>query len=105
MKKEFKEKIKKISTKIDTCNASVSWWEKLVLEILNELDLIQSKPATGESEERVLVLKDRLIKLIPRGDFELQVLNELEKEFEEMILNEKKQRKTKKKSPPKRKSL
>lgn len=105
MKKEFAEKVDKISEKIDLCNKSVAWWEKLVMDVVDELDLIRSKPSSAKSVKRDRVLTERLSKLVQRGDLELRVINKLEKEFDDLIKNESRQRQTKKKSPPKRKDV
>lgn len=105
MREDFKEKLDSISAKIDLCNKSITWWEGAIIDILDELDLIRSKPSSKKSDERDAALVAKLIKLIPRGDLELKIVNDLEKEFEKLVNNESKQRKTKKKSPPKRKDL
>lgn len=105
MREDFKEKLDSISAKIDLCNKSISWWEGAIIDILDELDLIRSKPSSKKSDERDAALVAKLIKLIPRGDLELKIVNDLEKEFEKLVNNESKKRKTKKKSPPKRKDL
>ena len=105
MRDEFKEKVDSISAKIDLCNKSITWWECAVIDILDELDLIRSKPSSKKSDERDAALVAKLIKLIPRGDLELKIVNDLEKEFEKLVDNEKKHKKTKKKSPPKRKGI
>lgn len=105
MKKDFKRKIDIISAKIDLCNKSIGWWEDGVIDILNELDLIRSKPSSKKSDARDAFLVAKLTKLIPRGELELKIVNDLEKEFEELVSNENKQKKTKKKSPPKRKGI
>lgn len=105
MRNELKEKIDSISAKIDLCNKSISWWEGSVVDILDELDLIRSKPSSKKSDERDAALVAKLMKLIPRGDLELKIINDLEKEFEKLVDNESKKKKTKKKSPPKRKDI
>lgn len=107
MREDFKEKLDSISAKIDLCNKSITWWEGAIIDILDELDLIRLKPSSEKLDERDAALVSKLIKLIPRGDLELQIVNKLEKEFKELIRNEGKQikTKTKKKSPPKRKDI
>ena len=105
MREDFKEKLDSISAKIDLCNKSITSWEGAIIDILDELDLIRSKPSSKKSDERDAALVAKLIKLIPRGDLELKIVNDLEKEFEKLVNNESKKRKTKKKSPPKRKDL
>lgn len=87
-----KEKVEELLKKAEISNQSVAWWENKVIALMDQLDALGENP-NGEdlAKQKQIILE--LSSLIPRGQMEVETINQLEKEIETFLSNEKKKKK------------
>lgn len=87
-----KNKVEELLKKVEISNRSVAWWEDKVIALMDQLDALGKNPK-GENlaKQKQIILE--LSNLIPRGQMEVETINQLEKEIETFLSNEKKKKK------------
>jgi len=83
MKKTKHQRINELVDKTRISTQSVNWWEKEMDNILSEIDRWESSDSP-KAEDELERLKDKLQLLIPRARMEIEVINNLEKELDEL---------------------
>ncbi len=77
------QRINDLIDKTRMSTQSVNWWEKEMDNILSEIERWESSDSP-EAEDELEILKDKLQLLIPRARMEIEVINNLEKELNEL---------------------
>lgn len=87
-----KEKVEELIKKAEMSHQSVAWWENKVIALMDQLDALGENP-NGEdlAKQKQIILE--LSSLIPRGQMEIETINQIEKEIETFLSNEKKKKK------------
>lgn len=87
-----KEKVEELLKKAEISNQSVAWWENKVIALMDQLDALGENPNGKDlAKQKQIILE--LSSLIPRGQMEVETINQLEKEIETFLSNEKKKKK------------
>lgn len=86
IKKTKHQRIKDLIDKTNISTQSVKWWEKETDNILLEIDRWESSDSP-KAEGELIALKNKLELLIPRARMEIEVINNLEKELNEIQQN------------------
>lgn len=77
------QRINDLIDKTRMSTQSVNWWEKEMDNILSEIEKWESSDSP-KAEDELERLKDKLQLLIPRARMEIEVINNLEKELNEL---------------------
>lgn len=87
-----KEKVEELLKKAEISNQSVAWWENKVIALMDQLDALGENPNGKDLDKQKQIILE-LSSLIPRGQMEVETINQLEKEIETFLSNEKKKKK------------
>jgi hypothetical protein len=97
--KSRQERIQDIIARTNLSTKSVNWWENETDNIINKINFWENSNDL-RAEEEINKLRDRLESLLPRAQVEIQVIDNLEKELNNLLkeINDEKKLKAKKKS-------
>lgn len=96
MKKINNNRVSEILTKVALSDASVKWWEQEIEKALLRLEQLDaSLPEINSNKRQQLV--DELLLILNRSEIELKIIYEIEKEIEELLSQQKENKKSKNK--------
>ena len=74
-------KLVEIERKMAILEQSIDWWEKEMEKIFNEIERIEQNPYAPDFNKKMELAYKKLDFWVKRGDFEMELLANLQKEF------------------------